>query len=254
MDPIKRKSRWLPHGRFLTRKKSLSRGGAEPHRTSGLCAAKAVSRFEMGFTLIELLVVIAIIAILASLLLPAVNKAKLKAQDTTCISQLRQCVVAMQLYLPDFGERFFWVSTNVNTEGMEWFVWAGRTNNNLSLGQGGIFNRIDRPLNHYGLNGAVVTCPRDQGRSDTLPHTLFEWVGNSYMFNAVGYPTTNGGLDGQKSSAVSSPARTVLFADNVLVFPQNPKGWHKPSPAGYVMLIDGHTEFHTSLSVTNLVW
>jgi prepilin-type N-terminal cleavage/methylation domain-containing protein len=214
----------------------------------------ASSHAQTAFTLIELLVVIAIIALLASMLLPALNNAKIKAQNTRCISQLRQSSVAMQLYLPDFGERFFWTSTNVNTEGMEWFVWAGRTTNNLSNQQGGIFNRVDRPLNHYGLNEKVVTCPLDQGRVDTLPHTLFDWVGNSYMFNAVGYPAGEGGLDGQKSTAVSSPARTVLFADNVLVIPQNPKGWHRKSPAGYVMLVDGHTEFHSAVTVTNLVW
>lgn len=207
-----------------------------------------------AFTLIELLVVIAIIAILAAMLLPALSGAKLRAQNTRCISQLRQCSVAMNLYLPDFNEIYFWNSPSPDLDGMEWFVWAGRSTNNLNTGQGGIFNRLERPLNRYGLNPAVVTCPRDQGRADTGQEPLAEWVGNSYMFNAIGHPSGNGGLNGKKSTSISSPSRAVIFADNVLVFPNNPRGWHKAKAAGYVMMVDGHTEAHTAYTVTNLIW
>ena len=72
-------------------------------------------RKKLRFTLIELLIVIAIIAILAGFLLPALNKAREKSREVTCLNNKKQLGLGQQLYAGDSND--YWVISSNNTYG-----------------------------------------------------------------------------------------------------------------------------------------
>jgi prepilin-type N-terminal cleavage/methylation domain-containing protein len=119
-----------------------------------------------GFTLIELLVVIAVIGILAALLLPALNKTKLKADGIGCLNNHRQLAIAWRLYSDDNNDELIFASENPldpSTFDSSWIVGTldfdpgnpANWNPDLSIKRS--------PLWAYaGKSAAIWKCPADR--------------------------------------------------------------------------------------------
>lgn len=138
-------------------------------------------RRRQGFTLIELLVVIAIIAILAALLLPAISKAKIKAQGVYCMNNSKQLQIAWIAYSDDFNSLLVYNNDNGPGEPLGWVMGWLRTPAdaiNADLLRTGL-------LWGYSKSVDIYKCPADHSTAtvgtQTLPRVRsFSMNGNSW--------------------------------------------------------------------------
>jgi prepilin-type N-terminal cleavage/methylation domain-containing protein/prepilin-type processing-associated H-X9-DG protein len=135
-----------------------------------------------GFTLIELLVVIAIIAILAAILFPVFAKAREKARQSSCLSNVKQITLGMLQYAQDYDERMvpaamYWSTPN-------YWTW-------MYL------------LQPYIKNSQILTCPSS---------TATGWNGSTNTTQTTGYGLFRL-LSGAALGTIQQPASCVLLAD-----------------------------------------
>ena len=210
------------------------------------------------FTLIELLVVIAIIAILAAMLLPALQSARARGQAANCVSNIKTCTQGVQLYANDNNSRWHGVS-NVNNP---WY-YSLMLNKNNYLGTHRTGEAVRR--------NPVVSCPTAWSDNKWTAFGLMAPRDGHWADNALDWTNL------EKANAASNgcfvisniPAKSILFADSghssnsgvtVSQFSSLIPGdgtmknighyWAKHNKRANTGFIDGHVESLTGLEVS----